>query len=157
MKNVKSSFDYQVYTYDELNDDQRLIVDLARKATYRSYAPYSHFKVGASILLGNGVTVDGSNQENAAFPAGTCAERSACFYAGSQYPDTDFKAIAIAARDTSDDFIANPISPCGVCRQALLEYETRAGHPVEVLLVGRDKIYIVKSIHDLLPFAFSEF
>lgn len=157
MKSVKSSFDYEVCSYDELNEDRRKIVDLARNATYRSYAPYSNFKVGASIMLGNGVTVNGSNQENAAFPAGTCAERSACFYAGSQYPDTDFKAIAIAARDATDDFIANPISPCGVCRQALLEYETRAGNPVEVLLIGRDKIYIVKSVRDLLPFAFSEF
>ncbi|MDE6810125.1 MAG: cytidine deaminase [Muribaculaceae bacterium] len=157
MKNVKSSFDYVVCSYDDLNENQRKIVDLARKATYRSYAPYSNFKVGASILLSNGITVDGANQENASFPAGTCAERSACFYAASQYPDIDFKAIAIAARDHTDDFITNPISPCGVCRQALLEYETRAGHPVEVILTGRDNIYIVKSVRDLLPFAFSEF
>lgn len=157
MKTVTSSFEYRVLEYNELSDIQKQLVDHARKATYRSYAPYSNFKVGASILLSNDVIVDGANQENAAFPAGTCAERSACFYAAAEYPDAKFKAIAIAARDASDDFVVNPISPCGVCRQALLEYETLAGHPVEVLLVGRDKIYAVKSVRDLLPFAFSEF
>ncbi|MDE5844075.1 MAG: cytidine deaminase [Muribaculaceae bacterium] len=157
MKTITSSFEYNVVDYNELSNVQKELVDHARKATYRSYAPYSNFKVGAAILLSNGVIVDGANQENAAFPAGTCAERSACFYAGAEYPDSKFKAIAIAARDHTDDFIESPISPCGVCRQALLEYENKAGHPVEVLLVGRDKIYAVKSIRDLLPFAFSEF
>ncbi|MDE6644024.1 MAG: cytidine deaminase [Muribaculaceae bacterium] len=157
MKTITSSFEYKILDYNELSDTQKQLVDHARKATYRSYAPYSNFKVGAAILLSNGVIVDGANQENAAFPAGTCAERSACFYAGAEYPDAKFKAIAIAARDASDDFIVNPISPCGVCRQALLEYENKGGKPVEVLLIGRDKIYSINSISDLLPFAFTEF
>lgn len=157
MKTITSSFEYKILDYTELSDTQKQLVDHARKATYRSYAPYSNFKVGAAILLSNGVIVDGANQENAAFPAGTCAERSACFYAGAEYPDAKFKAIAIAARDASDDFIVNPISPCGVCRQALLEYENKGGKPVEVLLIGRDKIYSINSIRDLLPFAFTEF
>ncbi|MDE5969383.1 MAG: cytidine deaminase [Muribaculaceae bacterium] len=157
MKTITSSFEYNILDYNELSDTQKQLVDQARKATYRSYAPYSNFKVGAAILLSNGVIVDGANQENAAFPAGTCAERSACFYAGAEYPDAKFKAIAIAARDASDDFIVNPISPCGVCRQALLEYENKGGKPVEVLLIGRDKIYSINSIRDLLPFAFTEF
>ncbi|MDE6353008.1 MAG: cytidine deaminase [Muribaculaceae bacterium] len=157
MKTITSSFEYNILYYNELSDTQKQLVDQARKATYRSYAPYSNFKVGAAILLSNGVIVDGANQENAALPAGTCAERSACFYAGAEYPDAKFKAIAIAARDASDDFIVNPISPCGVCRQALLEYENKGGKPVEVLLIGRDKIYSINSIRDLLPFAFTEF
>lgn len=143
--------------YDELNDTERSLVDTARQATYRSYAPYSKFSVGAAILLGNGEVVAGANQENAAFSSGTCAERSACFYAHSQYPDTDFRQIAIAARDASGDFIDNPIPPCGACRQALLEYETLAGHSIGVLLVGRDKVYRLPSVASLLPLAFTEF
>lgn len=109
--------------YSELSEDEARLVDHARRMTYHSYAPYSHFKVGAAILLDNGEIVTGSNQENAAFPSSTCAERTACYYAHSQYPDAAFKTIAIAARGTDDAFVTEPIPPCGGCRQALLEYE----------------------------------
>ena len=146
-----------VLEFSELSTEESKLVELAKRATYRSYAPYSHFSVGATIELGNGELVSGSNQENAAFSSGTCAERSACFYAHAQYPDTDFKRIAIAARGEDGEFIENPIPPCGSCRQSLLEYETLAGHPVEVLLVGREKIYRLPSITSLLPLAFTEF
>lgn len=147
----------EVLNRDELSPTQLSLVDLAIDATNRSYAPYSHFHVGAAILLDNGVTVSGSNQENAAFPSGTCAERSACFYAGAQYPDARFMTIAIAARDESGELVAKPIPPCGACRQSLLEYETLAGRDVNLLLVGRDEIYRLPSIHSLLPLAFSSF
>ena len=99
----------------------------------------------------------GANQENVAYPSGTCAERSACFYAHAQYPEAKFKAIAIAALDTSGKEVAEPISTCGSCRQALLEYETLAGHNVEVILSGSEKIYKVPSVKSLLPLAFTEF
>lgn len=157
MKKLDINVPVEVLAYDELDPTESLLVETARQATYRAYAPYSHFNVGAAIELGNGEVIAGANQENAAFSSGTCAERSACFYAHSQYPDADFRRIAVAARDQSGMFIENPIPPCGACRQALLEYETMAGHPVEVLLTGREKIYRLPSVASLLPLAFTEF
>lgn len=146
-----------VYKYDELGCCERAVVDEARKATFRAYAPYSKFCVGAAILLDNGEIVTGANQENVAYPSGTCAERTACYYAHAQFPGAQFKAIAIAARDTSGEEVAKPISPCGSCRQALLEYEMLAKNDIKVILVGHDEIYTLKSIKSLLPLAFSEF
>lgn len=157
MKKMDINIPVEVLDYAELSDRERTLVDMARDATYRSYAPYSHFNVGAAIELSNGELVPGSNQENAAFSSGTCAERSACFYAHARYPESDFVRIAIAARGVDGEFVENPIPPCGSCRQSLLEYETLAGRPVEVLLVGRDKIYRLPSIKSLLPLAFTEF
>lgn len=143
-------------TYAELSDSERLIVDVARKATYRSYAPYSNFKVGAAILLSNGEIISGDNQENAAFPSGLCAERTAAFYAHATFPDERFAAIAIAARGVNDEFLTEPISPCGACRQVLLEYEKIGCEKVKVYLVGKNKVYILPSVKSLLPFAFTE-
>lgn len=139
---------------DELTQEERSLVDLAKEATYRSYAPYSKFYVGAAIRLSNGEIVTGANQENAAFPSGTCAERTAAYYAHSAYPNARFEAIAIAARGACGEFLTNPISPCGACRQALLEYEKLAGSDIKVLLVGRGRVYIIPSIKALLPLAF---
>ena len=99
----------------------------------------------------------GSNQENVAYPSGTCAERSACFYAHARYPEAKFKKIAVAARGTDGEFVAAPVAPCGACRQSLLEYEMLAGAPVEVLLVGRDSVYRLPSVASMLPLAFTEF
>lgn len=144
-------------SYDELTERQRRLVDLAREATERSYAPYSKFRVGAAIELSNGEIVTGSNQENAAYPSGTCAERTAAFYAHAAYPDAKFKAIAIAAIATDGKEIVDPVAPCGACRQALLEYENLAGENVEVILVGSRAIYVLPSVRSTLPLAFSEF
>ena len=140
-------------SYDELDGRQRRLVDVARKATERSYAPYSKFHVGAAIELDNGEIVSGSNQENAAYPSGTCAERTAAYYAHATYPDAKFKAIAIAAIGTDGKEISDPVAPCGACRQALLEYETLAGENVEVILVGSRAIYILPSVRSTLPLA----
>lgn len=142
---------------DELTPERQALVREAVEATARAYAPYSHFSVGAAIRLDNGEIVTGSNQENAAYPSGTCAERTTCFYAHSRYPEARFEAIAIAARGTDGELVDNPVSPCGACRQALLEYETLAGHHVEVILVGRDRVFILPSVRSTLPFAFAEF
>lgn len=144
-------------SYTELSASERTLVDAARSATAGAYAPYSHFKVGAAILLADGAIVTGANQENAAFPSGTCAERTACYAAGANHPGVAFEMIAIAAVGTDDKPTKNPISPCGACRQALLEYETLAKHNVPVLLVAQDSILCVESVKSLLPFAFSEF
>lgn len=144
-----------VSSYSELKPEDKNLVDLAREATKSSYSPYSHFNVGAALLLDNGVLIKGANQENAAF-AGICAERSACYNAGANYPGVGIKKIAITAF-TNGDFVEEPAAPCGVCRQALLEFETTAGHPMEVILAGRDKVYFADSIKELLPLAFTEF
>lgn len=157
MKEKEITIRLKEVNYDELNERQRRLVDLAREATHRSYAPYSHFNVGAAIELDNGEIITGANQENAAFPSGTCAERSACFYAHAKYPEARFKAIAIAARGDDGKEIEEPVAPCGACRQALLEYETLAGDNVEVILAGARAIYILPSVKSTLPLAFFEF
>ena len=148
---------------EELSDIDRKLVDTAKEATRRAYAPFSKYNVGAAILLDNGTIVEGSNQENAAYPSGLCAERTAAFYASSSYPGMPFKKIAIAAwidpgkdNDWEEGFQKHPVSPCGGCRQALLEYEHLYGD-VEVLLYGSEKIYILPSIKSLLPLAFTDF
>lgn len=155
MKKFDITTTVEQVTYDELTAAERELVDLARTSTYRSYAPYSRFSVGAAIRLSNGATVCGSNQENVAFPSGTCAERTAAFYAHAEHPDACFEAIAIAARGVDGEPLAEPISPCGACRQSLLQYELLAGHDVPVLLAGRDFIYRLPSVRSLLPFAFT--
>lgn len=157
MKQLSVTTIIGIARYEELLEQDRVLVDAAREATTRSYAPYSHFKVGAAILLDNGEVVAGANQENVAYPSGTCAERTACFYAHAQYPQSRFVAIAIAARGTDNKEVPNPIVPCGACRQALLEYENLANNNIKVLLIGSNEIYILDSIKSLLPLAFSEF
>lgn len=151
--------------YDEFTDVQRRLVDAARKVSLRSYAPYSKFHVGAAILMDNGEICVGSNQENAAYPSGICAERTAAYHASAVYPDVPMRKIAIAAwtrtgcPDSVEDagcFQKAPISPCGACRQALLEYEARFGE-IEVILYGADCCYILPSVASLLPFCFTEF
>ena len=145
----------QVLAYNELNQEDKNLVDLAKEATKSSYTPYSHFNVGAALLLDNGVMIKGANQENAAF-AGICAERSACYNAGANYPGVGIKKVAITAFQNGD-FVKEPCAPCGVCRQALLEFEVQAGHPMEVILIGRDTIYSLESIKSTLPLSFTEF
>ena len=147
----------EVLEFEELTPLEQTLVTRAREMTSKSYAPYSRFCVGAAIALSNGEIVTGANQENVAYPSGTCAERSACFYAHAQYPDAKFVEMAIAARGTDGEFVTEPISPCGACRQALLEYETLAGANVPVLLAGQDVIYKLQSVKSLLPLAFTDF
>ncbi len=157
MKKLEIKVPVEELEYSELSADEAALVEEARQATYRSYAPYSKFRVGAAIALDNGCTVAGANQENVAYPSGTCAERTACYYAHAQYPDAHFRTIAIAARGIDGEFTPDVIAPCGACRQALLEYENLAGANVRVLLVGADKIYVLPSVQSLLPLAFVKF
>jgi cytidine deaminase len=113
--------------------------------------------VGAALLLANGKMIIGCNQENAAFPAGICAERAAIFAAGAQYPDQPVIALAITARNTKGELIDEPASPCGPCRQVLIETETRFKHPVRILLYGRKRTFVIDSIKELMPLSFTEF
>jgi cytidine deaminase len=155
MKERKIVMSVMVYDYDELSETYRFLVDEAKKSTGSSYAPYSKFNVGAALLLANGEVVCGTNQENAAYPSGLCAERVAMFYANSRYPDVAPKALAIATF-ADGDFLDEPITPCGACRQVLLESEIRYGEDIDVLLYGRKGVYVVKSVKSLLPLAFDK-
>ena len=156
MKELTIQTSITVAQMDELTDTERQLVRQAIEATSRSYAPYSHFNVGAALLLQNGETFIGCNQENAAFPAGLCAERSAIFAAGAQYPDQPVVMLAIAARNPQGELQEEPVSPCGTCRQVLIETETRFRQPVRILLYG-SHIYIVDGIKQLMPLSFTEF
>ena len=142
---------------DELTPEERSLIEQAIEGTNRSYSPYSLFHVGAALKLQNGVTFIGCNQENAAFPAGICAERSAIFAAGAQYPDQPVVMLAIAARSREGEFTKEPVSPCGTCRQVLIETETRFQHPVRILLYGQRCVYVLDSIKQLMPLSFTEF
>lgn len=157
MRDLEITIPVRVMTYSELEQDARELVDAARAATAGSYSPYSHFKVGAAIRLSDGSVVTGANQENVAYPSGTCAERAACYWAGANAPHATFEMIAVAAVGTDNKPTPAPTAPCGACRQALLEYEMRAGHNVPVLLVGAEEIYCLPSVKSLLPLAFTEF
>lgn len=150
---IKSTI--KVCSKEELPTDEQRLVDMAFEATGRSYAKYSHFCVGAAVLLANGQTVIGCNQENAAFGVTICAERVALFSAGALYPGVAVKAIAIAARN-GDGPLSEPVSPCGSCRQAMIETEQRSGCPLRILLCGTRRIYAVDGIATLMPLSFSD-
>lgn len=136
----------------ELPDCEMPLLNAAVRATEQSYAPYSRFHVGAAALLANGEIVTGSNQENAAYPSGLCAERVALFHAGHQYPDVPVVALAIAAVTNGKQ--VESISPCGACRQVLLETEQRFGCPMKIMLCGTSKVTIAPSAESLLPLCF---
>lgn len=153
MKEINVNVAIKVVMPDELTADDRELVERAKAMTRTSYSPYSHFQVGAALRLADGSVYGGSNQENAAFPVGLCAERTAFFYAQAQAPELAPVAIAIAAF-TGGKFLEKPISPCGMCRQALLEAETRYGQPIRVMLYGESGIYVVNSVRGLLPLTF---
>lgn len=154
MKKIDVSISYYKAEEQELTPAEKLLLNAARKATYRSYSPYSGFSVGAAVLLDDGTIVEGSNQENSSYPQGICAERTALFYTGSRYPDKKILALCIAARGTDGSFTTLPVTPCGGCRQALLESECRQKSPIKVLLYGIDEIYVISSAQQLLPLAF---
>ena len=135
-----------------LSDDDRRLYEAAVNAAKRAYAPYSHFNVGAAVLLKDGTMVEGNNQENVAYPSGLCAERVALFAAGASFPEQPVVALAIVA--VKDGVIQPSISPCGGCRQVILETEQRYGQPVRILLCGRDETVFIASARDLLPFSF---
>lgn len=165
MKEKKIEITYRSVEPEELSAEDRQLIAHAKEMTYRSYAPYSRFHVGAAIRMADGSIVAGSNQENAAYPSGICAERNASWQASALNPGMAMKKIAIAARNVGEipkgeeekaPFQAQPISPCGACRQSLLEYEHLYG-PIEVILFGADATYVFPSVSSLLPFSFTEF
>lgn len=155
MKELKQEISIRMYLYEELSDSDKQLIEAAKEATKRSYAPYSHFNVGAAVLLEDGTIVAGSNQENAAYPSGLCAERTTLFHAGSQYPNKAVTTLAIAASN-SEGFTELPVTPCGACRQVLLETEMRYKRPIRVLMYGTAFTYEVLGTKDLLPLSFTD-
>lgn len=154
MKEIKLETSIRIYELEEVTGEERRLVQAAMKATGQAYAPYSHFHVGAAALLADGTIVTGSNQENAAYPSGLCAERVALFHAGHQFPDIPVVALAIAAAAGGQQ--VESISPCGACRQVLLETEQRYDRPVKVLLCGTEEVMVVPNAAALLPLCFGK-
>lgn len=144
---------YEYDQLDELSEEQVQLVNHAIKAARDAYAPYSGYHVGAAVLLANGEIVIGSNQENAAYPSGLCAERVAVFHAGAIHPDVAVKSIAIVAI-IEGKVQEEPVPPCGACRQVLYEKETQGEVPMELILYGSKKIQVLSKVTDLLPLPF---
>lgn len=141
------------YNLDELPDDETILIKEAKSAAKNAYAPYSKFLVGCAVLLENGEIVTGSNQENAAYPSGLCAERVAIFYANSKYPNVPVLKLAVAVF-TKSEFVDEPIPPCGSCRQVLVETELRFKIPIRIILSGKEKIKVIENAKSLLPMNF---
>lgn len=154
----EKKFEFQFEVYDDISqlaEQDALLLKEAQSITGQAYAPYSNFYVGAVAILDNGEKVSGTNQENASYPVGICAERVLLGSAATLYPDISINSIAISynSKAVKSD---HPISPCGMCRQALLEYETRTKKPIRLILGGMEgKIMIIHSANQLLPFAFT--
>ncbi len=153
MKELILTSKFQILEPDELSPADRELIDAAKAATNTAYAPYSHFFVGAAARLTDGTIVTGSNQENAAFPSGLCAERTTLFYANAEHPDQPVETLAVAAK-SKGEFLKSPIPPCGACRQVILGVEERYNHPVRILLYGEEGTYLTDSIKALLPLQF---
>ncbi len=149
-------FKYQTFaSSEELTDDDRLLMEEARAATSKAYAPYSNFNVGAAVLLSNGIILSGANQENASFPAGICAERAVLATVSSVYKNVDIVKMAISYFN-AEGSSSEPITPCGICRQALAEYTHRSGHAIPLILGGmQGEVWVVPDALFLLPISFS--
>ena|SRR5690606_9067762 len=152
MEKKTYQFEYQKYNNpNELSKEIQNLIDLSKKAAEKAYAPYSKFRVGAAILLENGEILSGNNQENASYPVGICAERTLLSYAHANFPESKKLKLAISVLDTSKD-----VSPCGLCRQTLLEYESLQGQPIEIMLHNMSgTVIVLPSASSLLPLHFN--
>lgn len=155
MKKITIRADLSVFdTVKELPEDVQELTLRAKSIRDNAYSPYSRFQVGAAILLGNGEVITGSNQENASYPAGLCAERTAIFYAGANFPDAKILKLVVSAKSLNHS-VTVPTPPCGSCRQAIAEYEVKQDSPIEIYFMGESgKVVMADSISDLLPLIF---
>ncbi len=155
MKEITITSRLDVYdTYEELSEDVQQLVEEVFKARNNAYAPYSMFKIGAALLLDNDEIVIGSNQENASYPSGQFAERTALFFAGAKFPKAKIMKMAISAKSMKHQ-VVTPVPPCGACRQCAAEYEVKQEHPAEIYFMGESgKVVKARSVKDLLPLVF---
>lgn len=151
-KEIKITFK-EYKSLEELDKEDKELAQAAISAMQGSYAPYSHFNVGAAVRISNGDIVKGANQENAAFPSGLCAERTAMFAAGASHPDKAMTSIALAG-GVMGRICATPATPCGACRQVMAQYQAKSGQKMSVIMVGKDKIWKFHSVDDILPLIF---
>jgi cytidine deaminase len=158
LKMNKQEYQFKFEVYDsikELAEEDAWLLNEAREVTQHAYAPYSHFQVGAIARLENGEIVAGSNQENASFPVGLCAERVLLASAASLFPKVPINTLAISYHNDNGES-NHPISPCGICRQSLVEYQTRVKHPIRLILGGMEgKVYVIDNADMLLPLSFT--
>ncbi len=145
--------EFQEAKKSELNSSDLELLEQASLACESAYAPYSHFHVGACLKLQNGEIITGNNQENSAYPSGICAERVALFSASAKFPGIGPETLAIMAKTNSFD-LAEPITPCGACRQVMAEYEQNSGKPMRILLGNKEKVWILNGVSSLLPLLF---
>lgn len=144
-----------IYKFEELSQEFQQLIEKAKSQVNNAYAPYSGFQVGAAVMLENGEVFGANNQENSAYPSGLCAERVAMFYANAQYPNTPVTALAIAAY-TNGKFLTSPVTPCGSCRQVLIETEDRFEKDITVMLYGTEFVYLLENVKQLLPLRFDK-
>jgi len=157
MNKENYQFSYTVYdSIDELDEQDAWLLNEARDVSQYAYAPYSSFLVGAVAKLANGEIVAGSNQENASYPAGICAERVLLSTAASMYPNIPIESIAISYQQSNGPS-DHPVAPCGICRQSLQEFENRVKKPIRLILAGMEgKIFVIPEASSLLPLAFTQ-
>ena len=154
MKEITLKINYTEYdSVKEMSKEDQELVKAALEAQKGSYSPYSKFQVGAALRLVDGTIVKGANQENAAYPSGLCAERTAMFWASANYPDVAFDTLAIAGADHGV-LCESPASPCGSCRQVMAEYQKKYGRPLKTIWVGSKRIRKFENVDDILPFIF---
>ena len=151
-KEIKLCFE-EYSSIEELNAEDRELAAEAIKAMQGSYAPYSHFNVGAAVRMSNGQIVRGANQENAAFPSGLCAERTALFAAGARYPDKGMLSLALCG-GVYGRITEEPATPCGACRQVMAQYQTKSGNAMSVIMIGSKKVWKFHRVDDILPLIF---
>lgn len=157
MKERQLSFTLRVFdSQSALTADDSRLMKAATSALQSAYAPYSNFRVGAAVLLANGEVLTGTNQENAAFPVGICAEGTVLSAASALYPEVAVLKMAITVK-SGTHVVDHPVAPCGICRQRLLEYENRFNSPIEILLTGETgEVYAIGTVKDILPLNFSK-
>ena len=154
MTNKEISIRYEEYaSIEDLNAEDRELASAAIEGMKGSYAPYSHFNVGAAVRMSNGQIVRGANQENAAFPSGLCAERTAMFAAGAKYPDKDMLSLALAG-GIYGRLTEEPATPCGACRQVMAQYQAKSGKSMSVIMIGAKKVWKFEKVDDILPLIF---
>lgn len=151
-KELKINY-FEYSSLNEMQEEDKILAETAIKTMSTAYAPYSNFHVGAAVRLEDGTIVKGSNQENAAYPSGTCAERAAMFAAGANHPDKAILALAIAG-GANGELCDTPVMPCGACRQVMAEYQRKGNGSMNLIMVGKNKIYKFKKVNDILPFIF---
>ena len=156
MTEQKINISYQEFaSLDELNAEDRELAHAAIEGMQGSYAPYSHFNVGAAVRMTNGQIVRGANQENAAFPSGLCAERTAMFAASAKYPDKEMVSIALAG-GVYGRITDEPATPCGACRQVMAQYQMRSGQPMHIIIGSAGKIQVFDGVEMIMPFIFDD-